>query len=337
MSQRWKLGNYQFTVNPNRYGESVEVVGDTVKTLDGTVISQPTELDESYEITSVFFQSRPRIVAELSFPKSQGLKFVNGNYYLLDNTTKKVNKYNKNMSLLSTTNIIDTPNGENLIALDVESDGTIWAVQESVSPSKIHKVVNTTKTIYSMPVQVQGTVEGICVDSSFIYIVTDLRKLYKISKSNMTSVSSVSLPFISYNNLGYQGMSIIKGYLVMSFNDGEQSGAYHMDINDGRVVSRFSIPNTTYTELIDVTHDGTNFVFLCNGGTNVKYSNGNTLLVDIYELENQIQNYGYLNLVDDMGVSRRVTVTNYGFEREDNSLTKYQVNLSIKKVGRGVN
>jgi hypothetical protein len=38
-----------------------------------------------------------------------------------------------------------------------------------------------------------------------------------------------------------------------------------------------------------------------------------------------------------MGVSRRVTVTNYGFEREDNSLTKYQVNLSIKKVGRGVN
>jgi hypothetical protein len=41
-------------------------------------------------------------------------------------------------------------------------------------------------------------------------------------------------------------------------------------------------------------------------------------------------------MVDDMGVTRRVTVSDYRIERMEGSLQKYSVDISVTKVNRGI-
>lgn len=329
MANRWKLGNYTFTINPNSYGEQVSLVGDTVFTLDGTVITQPTSTTEEYSLSSVFYQNRPRVVSQISMPNLSGIKYVNGKFYVLNNTTKKVDVYNSNLTFSKSLTIATTPNGENFVAFDVQSDETIWAVEVGATNDIVWKVISgvATKTTFS------GHIVGIKYDGTYLWVVSGTT-LYKFNTS-FVQQNSLTLPYISPVNVSYRGIDIVKGYLVISFSGDTDSGAYHIDMSNGFICNSFTLPD--YTEIIDVTHDGNNFIFATFNTNQLIYTNGNTLMLDVYLLEGEIKTKGFIDMIDDMGVKRRIAVSNYDIERQEGSLAKYSVNIKAIKVNRGVN
>jgi hypothetical protein len=336
MQDRWKLGNYTFTINPNKYTEQVSVVGDIITTLNGTVISQPTMLKEEYSLSSIFYQNRPKVIQQVSMPNLGGIKYVNGKYYVLNNTTKKVDVYTANYTLSKSISLLSTtPNGENFIAFDVQSDETVWAVQRS-TPDIVYKVVGATitKTNFNSS---YGSIKGIKYDSSALdlWIITDKNVLSLFTYPAWSQVKYLNLPIIAPNLLGYNGMDIINGYLVVSFVSDDISGAYHIDLTSGSICNVFSLPDLM--QINDITYDGTNFVFSTQTGNQLVYTNGNTLSLDVYNLENEIRTKGYLDMIDDMGVKRRMTVNHYNIERQEGSLTKYSVDIQAVKVDRGNN
>jgi hypothetical protein len=331
MQDRWKLGNYTFTINPNKYSEQITVVGDTIITLDGTVITQPTTNKEDYSLSAIFYQNRPRVISQVSMPNLGGMKYVNGKFYVLNNTTKKVDVYTSNMTLSKSIAIVATPNGENFTSFDVQTDETIWAVQTSVM-DVLWKVSGgtTTKTNFNLGAKVTG----VKYYNGYVWVVTDNRVLYQLTTS-LSIVNSVSLPYIAPNDLGYNGMDAVNGYLVISYTNDDISGACHIDTTNGNLCNIFSLPNLT--QIIDVTYDGANFIFSTYSGNQLIYTNGNTVMLDIYNLEKEIKTKGYIDMIDDMGVKRRLAVTRYSIDRQEGSIAKYNVEISATKVDRGVN
>lgn len=331
MSDRWQLGNYQFVINPNSNNEQMTVVTDNVITLGGNIISQPTVLKEEYTLSSIFFQGMPKVTSTVSISHASGVEMLSGNYYVLNSTTKNVDVYNTNYSLLKSIALVSPSNGENFTSFDVQSNETIYAVEDAVSSQILHTVTSTTKTLKTI-IGLNGNVQGIKYDNGNLWLVTSTSMLYKTDTS-FRVLASMNLPYISSNNLGYKGMTMVNGYLVISFNSSDMTGAYHIDTSTGNIVNAFSLP--TYTQITDVVFNGNSFVFTTNTNQFV-YTNGNTLLVDIYTLEKQIKSNGFLSLIDDMGVNRRVTVSQYSIERQSTALQMYNVSITAVKVDRGI-
>jgi hypothetical protein len=229
------------------------------------------------------------------------------------------------------------PAGENFVAFDVLSDETIYAVKRG-TPDAIYKITAGTgaPTITNFN-STYGSIHGIAYDSTALelWIVTDKNVVSLFTYPTWTQVKYLNLPNISPNLSGYQGMDIINGYLVISFVSDDISGAYHVDLTSGSICNVFSLPD--YTQINDITFDGTNFIFSTQTGNQLVYTNGNTLNLDIYNIENEIRTKGYLDMIDDMGVKRRMAVSHYTIDRQEGSLTKYSVDIQATKVDRGNN
>lgn len=335
MSDRWKLGNYEFVINPRNYGEQVNVVGDTVVTLGGNVISQPTTLAESYSMTSTFYQNRPKITNIVSVPNLGGVELLSGNYYILNNTTKKIDVYNSNLSSLTkSVSLVTTPNGEDFKAFDVQSDGTIWAVEAKGSTDILHKITPTGTMTTSNFTSLTGRVVGIKYDSGNFWVVTSGgNTLYQLDSLLQVQLY-LTLPYMNPSKLGYEGITLVNGYIVVAFNNTEETGAYFIDSTNGNICNAFTLPD--YIEVTDVAYNGTSYIFSTRNGNQLYYTNGNTLLLDIHNLEKEIKTKGFISMVDDMGVSRRVMVKDYNVDRLEGFLQRYDITINAYKVDRGI-
>jgi len=328
MSDRWQLGSYTFTINPNKYGEQITYVGDNALTLNGTLISMPTVTQEQYNFTSTLWQPMPRILNQVSIPNGSGVKVVNSNYYILNNVTKNVDVYNSNFGLVKSVNILS--GNANLLAFDVEPNGTILAVDNSGTQFFYTIPPSGSATKTTLP-GFNGVVQGIKFDNSNMWLVTNNNILYKTDLS-FNILGSISLPNTS-NYLGYRGMTIAGNFLVLSFNNSDTVGALHIDRATGSIINEFGLPS--YTPVLDVAYDGTNYIFLTQIGSQLLYTNGNTLHADIYVIENNIKNNGFLYMIDDMGIKRKVTVSSYQIDRVEGYLTMYNIQLQVDKIDRG--
>lgn len=331
MSDRWQLGSYTFVINPNKYGESGSYIGDNAVTLDGTLISQPTVVEEQYNFSSTLYQGMPRILSQVSVPNGSGIEIMSGNYYILNNNTKNIDKYNSNLALLSSTALSSTNTGQNYTSFDVDPSGNFYAVEDLIGGQYLHTVTSSSKTFKTIS-NVSGVVKGIKYDSGNLWLITDKYILYQ-TDTNFNIINQVTLPYIDPAYLGYKGMTIIGNYLVLVFNSSDITGVYHIDKSTGIIANAFSLPN--YTQILDVAYDGQNFVFITNLSSQLVYTNGNTLLADVYTIESNIRNNGYLYMIDDMGVNRKVTVSNYSIDRQDGYLTMYNIQLTVSKIDRG--
>lgn len=328
VSEKWQLGNYTFTINPNKYGEGYNYVGDNAVTLDGTVISMPTYVQEQFNFSSTLYQGNPRLLNQVSMSNATGIKFLSGNYYVANNNTKKIDEYNSNFSL--TTSYNTGISSGNILALDIAPNGTMYALDD-LSSQQLHTITsvsgNTSKSISN----ITNKVEGIKYDNSNLWMVDKDGILYQ-TDMNFNINMEVTLPYIDPEYIGYRGMEIVGDYLVVTFNSSDVNGAYHIDRTTGSIANAFEVP--TNPNIYDITYDGKNFVFLTSNNQLV-YTNGNTLLADIYTIENNIRNNGYLYMTDDMGVQKMVTVTNYTIDRVDGYLTMYNIQLIVTKIDRG--
>jgi hypothetical protein len=336
MADRWTLGQYKFTINPNKYGEQATMVGDTVVMLDGTVISQPTAMKEEYKLSSIFYQNRPIIKNTVSVPNLGGIEYKNGMYYVLNNTSKTIDVYTTNFSFVKSLAIIVNPIGtENFTSFDITSTENIYAIKSDLVTDYLYKVAGATVTPIQVPSSVSGRVKGVEYDeiSGNLWLITDTNTLYK-TNINFTVFTTVTMPPINPAK-GYRGMTMVGlNMLVISFNSDNMNGVYFVDTSNGYICNYFSLPD--YADISDVTFNGTDYIFSTSVGNKLLYTNGNTLLLDIYNLENEIRSNGFLSMVDDMGVTRRVTVSDYRIERMEGSLQKYSIDISVTKVNRGI-
>jgi hypothetical protein len=326
MAEKWKLGDYTFAINPNKYSESYDVIGDTVVTLDGTVISQPTTMTERYSLESVFFQYRERISAEVSIGSANFIDYVSGNIHTFNKSTKKITKYSS--SLVQQSQITTTTSNE--IAFDF--DGTNYWVVENGAPCVAKKLNTSGVLVSSIPLD-SVVPKALSVSNGHLWVTTNSSKLHKIDMSGNT-VAFSQLPVIPFSETGYVGIAECNGYLAVAYNYDDFIGAYHIDMTNGTVVNQLSLPSSVESQ--DITYDGTNFIFL--GSDNIlRYTKGNTLMLDIYQLEKEIKSKGFINMVDDMEVSKRVYVEDYQISRLEGNIHKYSVSITASRVDRGVN
>lgn len=324
---KWKLGSYTFAVNPSKYGENYELIGDTVTTLNGTVISQPSTIKESYSFEGIFFQYRERIMSEVSIGNADFIEYVNGSFYTFDKTSKKVSKFSSSLSLQSQVTLA-TSNERGF-----DFDGTYYWIIEENAPNQLKKF--SSAGVLSQTITISGvTPKGLSIFGGYAWILGSNSKLYKYELSLGAQIAYADLPTIPSSETAYVGMTEQNGYLVIAYNYDDFIGAYHLDTTNGTVVNQFSIPVSR--DSLDVAYDGKNYVFLGDDDI-VRYTNGNTILLDIYNLEKEIKTKGYLDMVDDMGVVRRVFIEDYEIQRLEGNIHKYNVSISATKVNRGVN
>lgn len=327
MSDRWKLGSYTFEINPSDYSENITIVGDNAVTLGGFIVSQPTLVKEEYSFSSTFWQGNPRILNTVSMPNGSGIKMLSGNYYVLNNSTKKIDVYNTGYSSLKHISV----SGNNLTSFDVAPVETCYVVENLSSSQILHTVTSSTQSTKTIS-GLSGNVTGIKFYNNNLWMVTDKDILYN-TDMNFKILNSVNLPSISPNYLGYRGLGIGGSYLLVTMNTSDMSGVYHIDMSTGSIVNAFSIP--TMMNLLDVVYDGTNFIFI-NDQNQLVFTNGNTVLADIYTIDNQIKTSGTLTMVDDMGVNRTITVSQFNPQRVDGYMQMYKVDITGTKVDRGV-
>lgn len=329
MSDKWKFGSYTFVINPNSNSENINYIGDNAVSLNGTVISMPTVRQEQYSFSSIFFQGMPRILNQVSIPNGIGIEILSGNYYVLNNSNKRIDKYNTNFSLLGSTSVSVSGNA-NLLSFDIKNDGSFVVVDDATNQTlyRISSSGNTNSSITGL----DGTVQGIKAYNGYYWMVTSNDTFYQTDES-LNIINHVSLPYIASDKFGYRGMTVSNGYIVVSFNASDIVGAYHIDKDTGNIVNAFSLPS--YIEVYDVAYDGQNFIFSTRNNNQLVYTNGNTVLADVYTLENNIRNNGYLYMIDDMDVTRKVSVSNYSIERKEGFAQMYDVSITVNKIDRG--
>jgi hypothetical protein len=332
MLERWRLGDYEFRVNPNRAGQRIQMVGDTVKTLDGTVISQPSFAKKTYSLESKFYQHRERVIEEVSIV-GDAIEAKGEFIYTFNFQDKIVRRLNKSLSEETILATLTTPLP---VSFDVTTlqDGTpvFWTVEDG-APNKIHKFDETGTLSQSIVVDSAGTVRGIKVVDDGIWVINSSSELYKVDMSG-NNLKYTELPFISYSEVGYKGMTIEGDYIIVSYTNDGHSGAYHVNMDNGNTVNHFGLKIDA--EVQDIAIDGDKYLMTFNDGI-MRSTKGNTLMLDMYNLERNIRNYGFVDLVDDMGVRVRVYVSDYSIDREEGNLHKYSVSINATKVDRGVN
>lgn len=336
MSDKWKFGSYIFKSNPTNYSENLSYVGDTVVTLNGNVITQPTYVQEKYQIQSTFFQHRPLLRNIVAVSNASAIEFKNNKFYELDSKNAIVNVYNHNFVLQKSISV-SYGYANKYTSFDVDTSENIYLSTWDGSMSHI-LVVDSSGNLISDGTYSVGEIVAIQYYSSQLYVITSnsiLHKLNPIHSGMYTDALSANIPKMPIDQLGYQGATIIDHYIVVSYNSNGVSGAYHIDLNNGTTVNHFELPVSNVVN--DICYDGTNFVFLDKSNNQLLYSNGNTVDVDVYELRLQLDSQGMLLMTDDMGFDVYVFANDYSINRDDTNIVKYQVTIDVEKVNRGMN
>lgn len=337
MADRWKFGNYTFQSNPTDYSESLTMVGDTIITLNGNVITQPTYVTEKYSIQSIFFQHRPIINSVVGISNAYAIEFKNNKFYVLDNYNAVIHVYNSNFILQKSINVVSSY-ANMYTSFDVDSSENIYLTTWDGQSSHIVKV-NSSGTLVSDVIYSRNS-KAVAIQnySGQLYVVTSnslLHSLNPLYNGAYTDGAVSTLPLMPSDQLGYQGATIVDNYIVVSFYSDGVSGAYHIDLNNGVVVNHFELP--VANSVNDICYDGKNFIFLDKSNNQLLYSNGNSVDVDIYELKQQLDTQGMLLMTDDMGYDAYVFANDYTIDRQDDNIYKYQVTINVEKIDRGNN
>lgn len=333
MSERWRIGSYEFKINPNSYSEQYEMVGDTVTTINGTIISQPTFVDESYMISSIFFQPRPRILSEVA-TNGTNVCMANNRYYFYNQTDRKIRRYNTNLVLEATVTVAGT---DSFVAFDVSGavgSETYYMVTGDTTSAKLCLVNNTGVTSSYGTLMVGEQITGIKRYDTRYYVITKSGKIYRYN-FGYVQIDRVDLPSVPTGGyLGYRGIDVTAGIATVSCVSFDNlTTIYQIDIaNDGSVVNAFALEKNFNAN--DIVMVNGNFSLVTNDNTIVT-TNGVTVLLDIYKLKKEVFDKGYLDMKDDMDVTRRVAVRDIKVDRNEGYLHKYAVSLSVVKVNRG--
>jgi hypothetical protein len=329
MANRWTYGNYQFAINPNSHEMNYEVVGDNVRTLSGAFISQPTSVVETYSISSVFYQTRNRMISEVSIPNGLKVKYYNNSFYVLNKVNDRIDIYNSNFTL-TTSLSLSALSVKTYVGFEVQTDGTIWVCSDAPVNDTYYKLSNAGALLQTTPlVRTIPSTVGIAVTLGYMWVLKSEGTLEKVRLTDFAKIATYKLP----TGVNYSGLAADGSYLMASNNDNGLRTIYMIDCDNGNTVS--SIVMSELTNLSEVTKSATTFYTFNATTSKMQVIKGNTVQLDIYKLEKEILNNRFVTMIDDMGVSYRVYVTDMKKSRRMGYETMYDVSLQIQKVNRG--
>jgi hypothetical protein len=322
---KWKYGNYQFAINPNSQSARISVVGDEVRTLTGALISQPTGLQESYNISAVFFQPRSRALGQTVLTNAIFVKTYNNQFYALNRTNDSIDIYNQSYVFVSSISLSAVTN-KSYMAFDVQPDG-IWIVSDNGANDTVYKISLAGALLSTNSVAKTISASGLRYFNGYLWILRTNGTIDKIRPTDFVKMLTLALPYGLY----YYGMTSDANYLIVGNND-SYSKIYHVDSVTAGVVNQITFDNIL--SITDVAYDGTKF-YILNNTNQLQIIMGNTVEIDIYNLQNQITGYKFVNLVDDMGATTRVYVSDFSAERRQEYEHLYNVSMTINKIDRG--
>lgn len=323
---KWKYGSYEFRINPNAVNSTVQVIGDNVRTLTGAPISQPTGTRENYSVESVFYQPRTRTISDSSLV-ADCMDWYNKKFYAINKANNRVDVYNSNMGTDPTITLAAITN-KNFTSLDVVSDG-IWVLCRNVGVEDYITKIDFTGTITvatkTLPITGGQNITDIEVLSGNMFAIRG-SKIEKLTIPALTKLTEITPPSSVIKGLSSDGK-----YLLLGANDVSWGNIiYHIDIDSGMAIN--AIANDQLRLMSDLAYDGTYYYGF--GANKIQKIQGNTTMVDIYNLEKEIVSYGFANLVDDIGITKRVMVSSMSKDRILGYENMFNVSLSIDKINR---
>lgn len=327
--QKWKYGNYQFAINPNSQSSKVDMVGDNVRTLSGALISQPTSFEESYDISSVFYQQRSRSLSKISLSNASGIEYYNNQFYVLNKTNDRIDIYNKNFTFVSSVSLSAVTN-KSYSAFDVASDGFYIVSSTGTTTDMFYKINLTTGALISNTSLTKPSSDdatGIRYMNGYVWILRLDGTLEKYF-TNMTKSLTIILP----SGLSYYGLTSDSTYLIIGNND-SYSKIYHIETSAGKIINQISFDDIV--SIKDIGYDGSYFYAL-NSSNQLQTIKGNTVEIDILNLKNEVLTKTYVDIIDDMGVITRVSTSSFSATRKLGYDHYYDVSMTISKVNRGL-
>lgn len=323
---KWKYGSYQFTINPNAQSSQIDLVGDVARTLSGALISQPTALQESYSVSSVFYQHRSQPVSQVSLPNASLFESYSGNFYALNKTNSRIDVYNELFVSNSSISLSAVTNS-NYGAFDTQPN-YIWVASDNSSYGQLETITysGVSGSTYVLSTGNAIIPSGLEILNSYVYVLRPTGKIDKYRSSDLGYVTTLTLP----SGVNYYGMTSDGTYLIVGNND-NYSKIYHVDPSSGTIVNQIAF--NEILSISDVAYDGNRFYNL--SGTNLQVIKGNTVDLDVINIRNQITSYKYVDLIDDMGVTTRVTASDFSTNRKIGYDHYYEVSMNISKVNRG--
>jgi hypothetical protein len=325
---KWKYGNYQFAINPDTQGSNIQLVGDVARTLTGALISQPSFLQESYDISSVFYQGRSKSLSQISLSNASFVDYYNNQCYVLNKTNDRIDIYNSSYGYISTVSLSAIPN-KSYMAFDVVSDG-YWVICDNGSYDSIYKISLSGSLLVNNTNAIAKTVQAVGVElmSGYLWV---LRGTGKIDQVRITDFSVTTSAIVLQFGINYAGITSDGTYLIVGSND-NYTKLYHVDTVNNVAINQITFDNIL--TITDLAYDGSKY-YILNSSNQLQSISGNTVDIDVYRLRNEIQNYKYVNLVDDMGITTRVFASNFSSNRKDGYEHMYDISMTINKIDRG--
>jgi WD40 repeat protein len=215
------------------------------------------------------------------------------------------------------------------MAFDVVSDG-YWVICDNGSYDSIYKISLSGSLLVNNTNAIAKTVQAVGVElmSGYLWV---LRGTGKIDQVRITDFSVTTSAIVLQFGINYAGITSDGTYLIVGSND-NYTKLYHVDTVNNVAINQITFDNIL--TITDLAYDGSKY-YILNSSNQLQSISGNTVDIDVYRLRNEIQNYKYVNLVDDMGITTRVFASNFSSNRKDGYEHMYDISMTINKIDRG--
>ncbi|MDP5273673.1 hypothetical protein [Chengkuizengella axinellae] len=331
---RWRYGNYEFHINPDRQSDNITLVGDNVRTLNGTYIAQPTGVVEKLNFESVFYQGRTKIIDEKSLLHADKFCYGADRLYVLNKNQYVIYVYNQNLVQIDEM-AIPGEAGQEYISIAVDSR-SIWLLGLTQNGTYFINNLNihdaTLIHEYELSHLLIEPIGMTCIEDSIVYITDDDGAIegYHLTGGNDYKVTSFIIPNFPHHVVGLTSYS---EFLVIGCKQDQQTVIYHVDIHTHEIVNTIMIEDESGID--DICMDGDHFVTYNKNIKRLTFIRGNTTLLDKYLLEREIESKRNVKLIDDMGVERKVVVESYDATRLMGHEHMYIISMSVQNTDGG--
>lgn len=329
MANRWQYGNYQFDINPSSFSMDTKLVGDELRTLTGALVSQPSFLQDKYTASTTFYQPRTRVKGLTSFQNGVSIDCYNQKTYVLNKVNDRIDIYNQNYVFQSSLPLSVITTNKAYLWISVNSTG-IYIASQRTSPAGlfVHSLNLTGSFLSTLTLASSSTLTGFTNFGGYHWILSNNGNIYKIRPSDGASIITYALPYGLY----YEGISNDTDFLIVGNKD-TFIKVYHVDSTSGRIVNQFS--DDTITTFNDIAYNGTQYLAINNTSFSLQIILANTVEAEIYKFKTEMSSKKFVDMIDHLGIIRRVYISSLSIDRSSTSQYMYQVTMSITKVDRG--
>lgn len=324
---RWKYGNYEFRINPSSAEVSTELVGDTLRTLSGALVSQPSFLKDSYDVESVFYQPRSRVISQVSIQNAAFIRYESDRFYVLNKVNDRIDIYSRNMSSLTGSIPLTGVSNKSYMSFDIVGN-IIWVVSKAGTTSDVVTQLNSSGSVISSG-SVSKTIDcsGVRYFSGSLWLLRTTGKIDLIKPSDFTKTRTIVLP----DGLYYSGISSDGNFLIVGNGD-SYNKILHIDVASGKIVNQISPSNMGRP--VDFAYDGKHY-YVMSESNGIQKIEGNTVERDLFLFQHEISTKSFVDMYTDMGVKIRAVINDLSIRRRIGFEHLYDVSMSITKVDRG--